>query len=581
MTAMMLKVISPLLILLLSSSSVVGKGRLQKADPDRNLRTRIVGGDAADPSRYPYFTFLFIDTSDGIYYSGGTLIWEDVLLSAAHTYVDFGVWNTRVFGATAQTNYTSNKRLTGGEYTRRVQQWYPHPDYVFETSEADVMLIKLDRPIRGVPMPSLVQRGEDPDVGTRVTAMGLGVTSETSNSISDTLNEVEVRMIDFDDCNDRNSYDGDVDPATMFCAGSLAGGKDACLGDSGGPLILKGDGSTKDVQVGITSWGVGCAREGMPGVYAKVSEFNDWIREGVCELSDNPPPYCAPATEAPQPTAAPTPEPTAQPTLESSGGTDFLDPDQNITLIETPPGVCFSGENLVETKNRGTIFMNELQVGDHVLVDEKGTYGRVYSFGHRQESVEAEFLQFSPSKMELSKDHMLFLQGRNGAIPASMARVGDTLSNGQVVEEIRTVVRRGLFAPYTPSGTIVVNGLKASNYISFQDSDVLMIGSLRTPFTYQFLDHAYQVPHRIWCHWLGMRDEMTQNGLSSWSEPSLKALQWFLSLSPTVMGLVTIPLVVTLGLFVAFEGALVYPLLSGAILLAVLTTRRLVNSKDK
>jgi hypothetical protein len=60
-------------------------------------------------------------------------------------------------------------------------------------------------------------------------------------------------------------------------------------GDSGGPLILKGDSDDKsdDVQVGLTSWGWDCGQQ--PGVYARVSEGYEWIRDQVCRISDNPP----------------------------------------------------------------------------------------------------------------------------------------------------------------------------------------------------------------------------------------------------------------------------------------------------
>lgn len=52
----------------------------------------------------------------------------------------------------------------------------------------------------------------------------------------------------------------------MFCAGFPEGGKDSCQGDSGGPVV-----DENRVQVGIVSWGEGCALAGKPGVYAKVS----------------------------------------------------------------------------------------------------------------------------------------------------------------------------------------------------------------------------------------------------------------------------------------------------------------------
>ena len=63
----------------------------------------------------------------------------------------------------------------------------------------------------------------------------------------------------------------------MFCAGWLEGGKDACTGDSGGPLICAEN--DRPVLRGITSWGLGCAEANAPGVYTRVEQYLDWIED--------------------------------------------------------------------------------------------------------------------------------------------------------------------------------------------------------------------------------------------------------------------------------------------------------------
>lgn len=63
----------------------------------------------------------------------------------------------------------------------------------------------------------------------------------------------------------------------MLCAGLEEGGVDSCQGDSGGPLVCEYNG--KWHLEGATSYGIGCATPGFPGVYAKVRHFLPWLTE--------------------------------------------------------------------------------------------------------------------------------------------------------------------------------------------------------------------------------------------------------------------------------------------------------------
>lgn len=132
-----------------------------------------------------------------------------------------------------------------------------HPNYNDNTVENDFLLLKLSEPVTmntNVVL-SLNDQYATPADGEDLTVLGLGATSEGGSSPS-ILRDVVVQAIDTNECN--QAYNGDVDDTSMFCAGVDGGGKDSCQGDSGGPIVKRiGD---QHVQVGVVSWGEGCAR---------------------------------------------------------------------------------------------------------------------------------------------------------------------------------------------------------------------------------------------------------------------------------------------------------------------------------
>lgn len=123
-----------------------------------------------------------------------------------------------------------------------------------------------------------------PQVGEISTVAGWGRTSEGGES-SDRLLEVDLPIIGHNSCvlRYRGSPDPDIarlaafiDEATMVCAGGAPeGGRDSCQGDSGGPLFVER--GNRFVQAGVVSFGGGCARPDIPGIYSRVSLYSDWI----------------------------------------------------------------------------------------------------------------------------------------------------------------------------------------------------------------------------------------------------------------------------------------------------------------
>ena len=115
---------------------------------------------------------------------------------------------------------------------------------------------------------------QDPGVTTTIT--GWGNTSQGGQG-SDILQYIEVPIIDYNDSGLSWQLSNSVNSNTEIIAGAIDGGMDSCQGDSGGPLVVRNVEDTDWLLVGITSWGLGCAQDGRPGVYTKVSNYINWI----------------------------------------------------------------------------------------------------------------------------------------------------------------------------------------------------------------------------------------------------------------------------------------------------------------
>jgi len=306
------------------------------------------------------------------------LIHDDIILTAAHCYEDFIIQGKDVYKIDATTNYTSRVQQTGYEQKSLVSQTRVHPEYNYFTTENDIMVMKLDKLIKDVPTPSVSIPSTDPAPGSPVSVFGFGVTYEGSQSLANNLNVVHVNMVSHSDCNDQNSYNGDIVDKLMMCAGVPQGGNDACAGDSGGPLIVDGGSPDQDVLAGIVSFGQGCARVNKPGVYTRISNYDGWIVDAVCEMSSNPPSYCGvdrqdepeiveggsvieltfptnaptvPPTEhptpnpthrpTPDPTPFPTPNPTPDPTSVPTPSPTTGQPTQKRKLSRAPSSISY------------------------------------------------------------------------------------------------------------------------------------------------------------------------------------------------------------------------------------------------
>jgi len=93
------------------------------------------------------------------------------------------------------------------------------------------------------------------------------------------LLQVNVQLLPRKLCKKPGWYGNRMLPS-MLCAGYPQGGRDACHGDSGGPLqCLAPDGRWR--LVGVTSWGEQCGVAHKPGIYSSIAYMYKMIKKHI------------------------------------------------------------------------------------------------------------------------------------------------------------------------------------------------------------------------------------------------------------------------------------------------------------
>ena len=224
-----------------------------------DFEPKIVGGTPVADGKYPFMADLEIVGANGrTGQCGGSLIDPDSVLTAAHCLA-----NVRRVGLTVGRTVLSQNQ---GQI-RFASDAFIDPRYNGQRNQAyDAAVLKLDRAVTGI-KPIKLATGSQNDLetpGRLLTVAGWGVTSEGGNP-SLRLREVSLPVVA--DSTAKGVFSSEYFPSLMVATGGEKG-KDACQGDSGGPLFNPGPTST---QVGIVSFGRGCARAGVPGVYTEVN----------------------------------------------------------------------------------------------------------------------------------------------------------------------------------------------------------------------------------------------------------------------------------------------------------------------
>ncbi|CAG5104057.1 Oidioi.mRNA.OKI2018_I69.chr1.g1072.t1.cds [Oikopleura dioica] len=217
---------------------VLRRGR-RAGNQKRELR--IMGGTEAESGNFPWQVALRLRDGNGDVFCGGTIVSENVVITAAH--------------------------------------FLDHHNYNEDVVYGDIALLlihgkwKYSEFVRPACLPNSSRYSPSPNAVCAIS--GFGKTDGSKNM----LNKATLPIVEFNKC--KALLEGSIKDRSQMCAGFMEGGVDTCQGDSGGPLVCVSAGSW--TLVGVTSWGFGCGEENSPGVYTNVAKYLKWIHSFISE----------------------------------------------------------------------------------------------------------------------------------------------------------------------------------------------------------------------------------------------------------------------------------------------------------
>jgi secreted trypsin-like serine protease len=222
---------------------------------------------------------------------GASFIGDKWLLTASHC-VD-GVSTEQL-----KVNVGEYDLSNGAEDAKAVKRIYMHPDYELDSElNNDIALIELVESVdnKAITLVDSAETEQFSQQNSTVTVVGWGgrqgydAGEGPTSDFPNILHQVDLQLSTNQACrkilaeSSSNTFEGNFTANSigvtdaMICAFVDGGGKGSCQGDSGGPLMINTNEGWQ--QIGIVSWGIGCAADGFPGVYTRAAVFKDWINE--------------------------------------------------------------------------------------------------------------------------------------------------------------------------------------------------------------------------------------------------------------------------------------------------------------
>ncbi|XP_054537286.1 mannan-binding lectin serine protease 1 isoform X1 [Pan troglodytes] len=289
------------------TSASQSAGITECGQPSRSLPSlvkRIIGGRNAEPGLFPWQALIVVEDTSRVpndkWFGSGALLSESWILTAAHV-LRSQRRDTTVIPVSKEhvTVYLGlhDVRDKSGAVNSSAARVVLHPDFNIQNYNHDIALVQLQEPVPLGPhvmpvcLPRLEPEGPAPHMLGLVAGWGISnpnvtvdeIISSGTRTLSDVLQYVKLPVVPHAEC--KTSYEsrsGNYSVTeNMFCAGYYEGGKDTCLGDSGGAFVIFDDLSQRWVVQGLVSWGgpEECGSKQVYGVYTKVSNYVDWVWE--------------------------------------------------------------------------------------------------------------------------------------------------------------------------------------------------------------------------------------------------------------------------------------------------------------
>lgn len=243
------------------------------------VSTQIIGGSVADHTQTGWFVQLELvfkgldGTGDLELSCGGVALTKLRVLTAAHCSEGSAQGAGRMLPSESFAIHNPSRNLLGKRYA--VRRVHTHPDWNPRTFHNDLAVLDLAEPLPLKAADRVVINSDAtiPSAGGPLQVYGFGVNAYGIPS-------TKLQFADILNLDDGSGQCGKYESREYFKEGMICGGVetgevDSCQGDSGGPLLA--DVEDRRLLVGLVSSGNGCALPDYPGLYTRLSTYQNWI----------------------------------------------------------------------------------------------------------------------------------------------------------------------------------------------------------------------------------------------------------------------------------------------------------------